>query len=161
MGVQAGLTRCSWAGSDPLYVAYHDTEWGVPQRDPLVLFEFLVLEGAQAGLSWSTILRKRDGYRAAFAGFDPLAVAAFTDDDVARCMADAGIVRNRQKVDAAIHNAAAVVALAIVVGVVATSGRRAVPAVAPRPSGWHPDPHDDRLLRFWDGTNWTSHTRPR
>jgi DNA-3-methyladenine glycosylase I len=100
-------SRCGWAGSDPLYVDYHDTEWGVPERDPLVLFEFIVLEGAQAGLSWSTILHKREGYRAAFAGFDPVAVAAFTDDDVERCMADAGIVRNRAKITSAIGNARA------------------------------------------------------
>jgi DNA-3-methyladenine glycosylase I len=101
------LTRCGWAGNDPLYVAYHDTEWGVPQCDPLVLFEFLVLEGAQAGLSWSTILRKREGYRTAFAGFDPVSVAAFSDADVERCMADAGIVRNRAKITSAIGNARA------------------------------------------------------
>jgi DNA-3-methyladenine glycosylase I len=107
LGVQAGLTRCGWAGSDPLYVAYHDLEWGVPRRDERVLFEYLILEGAQAGLSWSTILRKRDGYRAAFAGFDPHAVAAFTDADVERCMADAGIVRNRAKITSAIGNARA------------------------------------------------------
>ncbi len=91
----------------PEYVAYHDLEWGVPQRDPKVLFEFLVLEGAQAGLSWSTILNKRHGYRLAFAGFDPAAVAAFGPDDVERCLADPGIVRNRAKVNATIGNARA------------------------------------------------------
>ena len=111
LGVQAGVTapqRCPWAaGAKPLDIAYHDTEWGVPRRDPTTLFEFLVLEGAQAGLSWSTILAKRDGYRAAFAGFDPVAVAAFTDDDVARCLADPGIVRNRAKIAAAVDNARA------------------------------------------------------
>ena len=100
-------TRCGWPGSDPRYVAYHDEEWGVPKRDPLVLFELLILEGAQAGLSWSTILNKRDGYRAAFAGFDPVAVAAFTEGDVERCLADPGIVRNRAKITAAIGNARA------------------------------------------------------
>ncbi len=100
-------TRCGWAGSDAVYVAYHDEEWGVPQRDPRVLFEYLILEGAQAGLSWSTILNKRAGYRAAFAGFDPAVVAAFSDDDVERCMADAGIVRNRAKITSTIGNARA------------------------------------------------------
>lgn len=99
--------RCAWAGSDPLYVAYHDDEWGVPIRDPHRLFELLCLEGAQAGLAWITILRKRDGYRRAFDGFDPHRVAAYTDADRARLMADAGIVRNRAKIDACIGNARA------------------------------------------------------
>jgi DNA-3-methyladenine glycosylase I len=103
--------RCSWATSDPLYVAYHDTEWGVPLHDPRQLFELLCLEGAQAGLSWITILRKRDGYRAAFDGFDPTRVAAYTDADRARLMADAGIVRNRAKIAAFIGNAQAWLAL--------------------------------------------------
>ena len=102
--------RCGWAGSDPLYVAYHDTEWGVPIRDPRRLFELLCLEGAQAGLAWITILRKRDGYRAAFDGFDPERMAAYTDDDRRRLLADAGIVRNRAKVDAFIGNARAYLA---------------------------------------------------
>ena len=102
-----GKLRCSWGESDPDYVAYHDTEWGVPARDPRRLFEFVLLEGAQAGLSWITILRKRDAYRAAFAGFDPVQIAAFDDDDIARCLADAGIVRNRAKVNAAVGNARA------------------------------------------------------
>jgi DNA-3-methyladenine glycosylase I len=106
------IPRCAWAGGpDPLYLAYHDTEWGVPVRDERHLFELLVLEGAQAGLSWSTILHKRDGYRGAFAGFDPAAVAAFGDADVARLLGDAGIVRNRAKVTAAIDNARATIAL--------------------------------------------------
>ena len=104
----SGVTRCDWAGSDPLYVAYHDDEWGVPLRDPHRLFELLCLEGAQAGLAWITILRKRDGYRAAFGGFDPVQMAAYTDADRERLMADAGIVRNRAKVDAFIGNARAV-----------------------------------------------------
>lgn len=100
--------RCSWAGGDDdLMATYHDEVWGVPQRDPDVLFEFLILEGAQAGLSWRTILSKQEGYRRAFAGFDPAAVAAFDDDDVARLLADPGIVRNRAKVGAAIGNAKA------------------------------------------------------
>jgi DNA-3-methyladenine glycosylase I len=98
--------RCPWV--DHLkadYVAYHDVEWGVPVHDDRLHFEFLVLEGAQAGLSWYTILRKRDAYRRAFAGFDPEKVARFTDADHAALMADAGIVRNRQKISAAIENA--------------------------------------------------------
>jgi DNA-3-methyladenine glycosylase I len=106
-----GRPRCSWGESSPQYVAYHDTEWGVPERDPRRLFEFVLLEGAQAGLSWSTILNKRDGYARCFAGFDPVRVAAFDDDDVARCLADPGIVRNRAKVAAAIGNARAWLAL--------------------------------------------------
>ena len=101
------MSRCGWAGDDPLYVEYHDTEWGVPEREPRRLFEFVILEGAQAGLSWSTILRKRAGYARCFAGFDPEVVAAFGPDDEARCLADAGIVRNRAKVAAAVGNARA------------------------------------------------------
>lgn len=101
--------RCAWVPeNDPLYVAYHDEEWGVPSRDERHLFEMLVLEGAQAGLSWSTILRKRDGYRKAFAGFDAGKVARFGPADVERLMADAGIVRNRLKIESAIANAKAV-----------------------------------------------------
>ena len=104
--------RCAWgSGPDPMYRAYHDEEWGVPVRDERHLFELLVLEGAQAGLSWSTILHKRDGYRRAFAGFDVAAVAAFGDADTARLLADPGIVRNRLKVSSAIDNARATVAL--------------------------------------------------
>ena len=99
--------RCGWEGTDTLYVEYHDIEWGVPERGPRRLFELLILEGAQAGLSWSTILRKRDGYRRAFAGFDPALVARFGDEDVARCLADPGIVRNRAKVAATVGNARA------------------------------------------------------
>ncbi len=102
------VTRCDWAGTDPPYIAYHDDEWGVPIRDPHRLFELLCLEGAQAGLAWITILRKRDGYRAAFDGFDPVRMAAYTDADPERLMADAGIVRNRAKIDAFIGNARAV-----------------------------------------------------
>lgn len=107
-----GRPRCGWGNwADPLYLRYHDEEWGAPSRDRTHLFEMLVLEGAQAGLSWSTILRKRDGYRAAFAGFVPEHVAAFTPDDVARLMRDSGIVRNRAKIESAIDNARAVLAL--------------------------------------------------
>src|SRR5438105_9651312 len=103
----AELTRCPWAGTDPLMVAYHDEEWGVPLHDDTKLFELLTLEGAQAGLSWSTILRRRDAYRDAFAGFDIERVAAFTDADVARLLEQSGIVRNRQKVVSTVGNARA------------------------------------------------------
>ncbi|MDP3873027.1 MAG: DNA-3-methyladenine glycosylase I [Methyloversatilis sp.] len=103
--------RCSWCGQDPLYVAYHDTEWGVPVRDEAALFERLILEGAQAGLAWITILRKREGYRRAFENFDAERIARYGDEDRARLMADAGIVRNRLKIDATIGNARALLAL--------------------------------------------------
>lgn len=99
------LQRCTWVGSDPLYQVYHDQEWGVPCRDDTKLFEFLVLESAQAGLSWITILRKRDNYRRAFADFDAQRVARFNHSSVARLMKDSGIVRNRLKIEAAISNA--------------------------------------------------------
>jgi len=105
--VSGETSRCDWAGSDPLYITYHDTEWGVPLHDDRLLFEFLVLEGAQAGLSWLTILRKRDNYRRAFADFVPEKVARFDQRKIARLLADAGIVRNRQKIEAAIANARA------------------------------------------------------
>jgi len=105
------VRRCWWAGpeapSDRLMAAYHDDEWGVPVDDDIELFERLILECFQAGLSWSTILNKREGFRAAFRGFDPAVVARFDDGDRARLMADAGIVRNRAKIDAAVGNAAA------------------------------------------------------
>lgn len=104
-------SRCPWCGTDPLYVAYHDQEWGLPVHDDRRLFEFLVLEGAQAGLAWITILRKREGYRRAFAGFDPARVAAFGEADVARLLADPGIVRNRAKIASAIANARAFLAV--------------------------------------------------
>ena len=106
-----GLRRPPWAARDPLLREYYDTEWGMPVRDEAGLYERLVLEGFQSGLSWVTILRKRPAFREAFAGFDPDAVAAFGEDDIARLMADARIVRNRRKIDAAIANARAVVAL--------------------------------------------------
>lgn len=99
------LPRCGWVGGDPLYRTYHDREWGVPVHDDRRLFEFLILEGAQAGLSWITILRKRDAYRAAFAGFDPKAVAGFDGAKIAELLANPGIVRNRLKVESAITNA--------------------------------------------------------
>jgi DNA-3-methyladenine glycosylase I len=103
------VTRCAWAvGSSPHMIEYHDEEWGVPSHDDVFLYEHLVLEGAQAGLSWSTILNKREGYRKAFAGFEPAKVAAFTARDVERLVADPGIVRNRMKIESAIANAEAV-----------------------------------------------------
>jgi DNA-3-methyladenine glycosylase I len=101
------IPRCGWAGNDPLYVAYHDEEWGVPVHDDRTLFEFLILEGAQAGLSWSTILKKRENYRSAFDGFDPQKVAGYGDEKVAELLANPGIVRNRLKIAAAITNARA------------------------------------------------------
>jgi DNA-3-methyladenine glycosylase I len=99
------LTRCAWAGTDPLYVAYHDQEWGVPVHDDRLLFEFLILEGAQAGLSWATILRKRENYRLAFDNFVPALVARYDDHKVADLLANPGIVRNRLKIASAIQNA--------------------------------------------------------
>jgi DNA-3-methyladenine glycosylase I len=100
------MQRCEWAGREP-NIAYHDTEWGVPVFDDRVLFEFITLEGAQAGLSWETILNKRAAYRDAFCGFDPAGVAAFTPADVERLLQNPGIVRNRLKVESTISNAAA------------------------------------------------------
>lgn len=97
--------RCEWCGSDPLYVAYHDEEWGIPIYDDLVLFEFLILEGAQAGLSWLTILKKRENYRKAFHAFDCERIANYTEADVSRLLADSGIVRNRLKIESTIKNA--------------------------------------------------------
>jgi len=99
------LMRCPWAGDDARMIAYHDEEWGAPLHDDRLLFEFLVLEGMQAGLSWSTILYKRENFRKAFHGFDPAKVARYAAKDVKRLLADAGIVRNRLKIEAAIHNA--------------------------------------------------------
>src|SRR5438874_13748709 len=101
------LRRCAWAGSDPAMIAYHDEEWGRPVHDDRVLFEFLTLEGAQAGLSWSTILRKREGYRKAFAGFDPRKVARFDKTRIEQLMQNEGIVRNRLKIESTITNAQA------------------------------------------------------
>jgi DNA-3-methyladenine glycosylase I len=106
-----GTIRCWWCADDPLYVAYHDHEWGIPVHDDRRLFEKLCLEGFQAGLSWLTILRKRPAFRAAFAGFDPERVARFTDADVTRLLGDAGIVRHRRKIEATITNARAYAAL--------------------------------------------------
>ena len=108
--------RCPWAGNAATMIAYHDTEWGVPVHDDRRLFEFLVLEGAQAGLSWSTILNKRQGYRTAFAGFDIARVARFDEEDVAKLMSDPNIVRNRLKITSAIGNAQAALAVQREVG---------------------------------------------
>ena len=101
----SSLNRCAWCGTDPVYVAYHDTEWGVPEHDARALWEKLVLDGFQAGLSWITILKKREAFRAAFGGFDPAIVARYGDAERARLMADAGIVRSGAKIDATIRGA--------------------------------------------------------
>ena len=105
--ISAAASRCAWCGTDPLYVAYHDTEWGVPLHDDHRLFEFLILDGAQAGLSWITILRKRENYRRAFHDFDAERIAKYGARDVTRLLADPGIVRNRLKINSAIRNARA------------------------------------------------------
>ncbi len=102
---ETGMKRCGWCGTDPLYIRYHDEEWGREVRDERTLFEFLVLESAQAGLNWLTILRRREHYRAAFSNFDPVQVAHYTDQDVECLMQNPGIIRNRKKVEAAIENA--------------------------------------------------------
>lgn len=99
------VNRCPWCGRDPLYLSYHDDEWGLPSHDDRHLFEMLILEGAQAGLSWLTILKKRENYRNAFHSFDPEKIAVYSEPDIQRLMADAGIVRNRLKIEAAIKNA--------------------------------------------------------
>lgn len=104
--------RCRWAGSDPLLCAYHDAEWGVPERDGRALWEKLVLDGFQAGLAWITVLRKRDAFRRAFAGFDPAVVAGFGEADVMRLLGDAGIIRSRAKIEAAVASARAYLAMA-------------------------------------------------
>ena len=99
------MARCAWCGTDPLYVAYHDDEWGVPERDPRALWEMLMLEAFQAGLSWITILRKRDAFRRVFAGFDPVLIAGWGEAEVLRGLADPGIVRHRGKIEATIRGA--------------------------------------------------------
>ena len=99
------IKRCTWAGTDPLYIKYHDEEWGKEIHEDKILFEFLILESAQAGLSWITILRRREGYRKAFANFDVYKVAAFTVEDVERLMQDTGVIRNRAKIESAVSNA--------------------------------------------------------
>jgi len=102
-----GVTRCAWCGTDPLYVAYHDSEWGVPEHDDRALFEKLILDGFQAGLAWITILRKREGFRAAFDGFNPEIVARYTPEKIEALMLDPGIVRNRSKIVSTIRSAQA------------------------------------------------------
>jgi len=106
-----GCPRCWWAGHDPVYVTYHDTEWGVPEHDGRALYEKLILDGFQAGLSWITILRRREGFRRAFNGFDPEAIARFTETDVERLMGDTGIIRNRAKIVGTIAGAKAFLAI--------------------------------------------------
>lgn len=106
--VMSELKRCSWCGNDPLYVKYHDEEWGVPVRNDQAIFEFLILETFQAGLSWITVLRKRENFRRAFAGFNVEAIARFTEEDIQRLMLDVGIIRNQLKIRAAVSNAQAV-----------------------------------------------------
>jgi DNA-3-methyladenine glycosylase I len=138
MTPDAPLPRCAWAGADgprpdPLMTAYHDTEWGVPVADDGELFERLVLETFQAGLSWSTILRKREGFRAAFDGFDPALVAAYGGRERERLMADAGIVRNAAKIDATIGNAAAFLAVVAELGSFAAYLASVVPPRGPLP----------------------------
>ena len=105
------MERCPWCGTDPLYVRYHDEEWGVPVHDDRRHFEFLILESAQAGLSWLTILRRRENYRRAYAGFDPEAVARYGETEIGRLMADSGIIRNRRKIEASVGNARAFLAV--------------------------------------------------
>ena len=104
-------TRCPWCGDDPMYVEYHDTEWGVPVHEERRHFEFVLLEGAQAGLSWITILKRREGYRRSFAGFDPETVARFGEEEVQRLKTDTGIIRNERKIRAAVGNARAFLAV--------------------------------------------------
>ncbi len=103
------MNRCKWCGSDPLYIAYHDDEWGIPVHNDRLLFEFLILEGAQAGLSWLTILKKRENYRKAFQNFDCETIANYSQHDVDRLLSDSGIVRNRLKIESAIKNAQGVI----------------------------------------------------
>jgi DNA-3-methyladenine glycosylase I len=105
--VNGAFNRCPWPGTDPLYVAYHDEEWGVPVREDATLFEFLLLEGAQAGLSWITVLRKREAYRSAFDGFDPEIIAGYDERKIGELMRNEGIIRNKRKIEGAVKNARA------------------------------------------------------
>ena len=107
MGTETNLARCPWCGTDPLYVDYHDREWGQPERDPKRLFELLILESFQAGLAWITILRKREGFRAAFQGFDPTIIATWGETEITRLLSDSAIVRHRGKIEGAIRGAQA------------------------------------------------------
>jgi DNA-3-methyladenine glycosylase I len=137
-----GLTRCPWPGEDPLYIAYHDTEWGVPEYDDRALYEKLILDGFQAGLSWITILRKRDNFRRAFDDFRPEKIARYNASKVHALMNDAGIVRNRAKIEAAIGNARA--ALTLPGGLAAlvwnyAGGRERAPATLADVPSWTPE----------------------
>ncbi|WP_196259483.1 DNA-3-methyladenine glycosylase I [Pelagibacterium limicola] len=140
-------TPCPWAGSDPLYIAYHDNEWGRPVADDARLFEKLCLEGFQSGLSWITILRKRENFRAAFAGFDIAKVAAFGEGDITRLLADAGIVRHRGKIESTINNARRALALRYEFGSLAAYFWRFEP---------HPDARPDDLS--WEALRKIAHT---
>ncbi len=128
------VVRCWWCGTDPLYVRYHDDEWGHEVVDDVRLFEKLCLEGFQSGLAWITILRKRESFRAAFAGFDPVSVATFDDADVARLLADAGIVRHRGKIESTINNARRVLGLQAEFGSLLAYVRRFQPDVHDQPT---------------------------
>ncbi len=127
--------RCAWCGSDPLYIAYHDNQWGVPAHDDRHLFEMLILEGAQAGLSWLTILKKRENYRRAFQDFDPARIAAFSQDEIQGLLQDSGIVRNRLKIEAAVRNARGTLAIIEEYGSLAAFLWRYVDNV-PRQNAW-------------------------
>jgi DNA-3-methyladenine glycosylase I len=129
-----GVVRCWWPGSDPLYLHYHDAEWGRPVADDNRLFEKLILEGFQSGLSWLTILRKRDNFRTAFAGFDIAEVAAFGELEIARCLADPGIVRHRGKIESAVNNARRALELRGEAGSLAAFIWRFEPAPEERPA---------------------------
>jgi DNA-3-methyladenine glycosylase I len=129
-------TRCAWCGSDPLYRAYHDEEWGLPVHDDRLLFEFLILEGAQAGLSWLTVLKKRESYRQAFHGFDFERVARYTPEDVARLLENPGIIRNRLKVESAIRNARGVMGICKEYGSLDAFLWRYVDGI-PKRNAWH------------------------
>ena len=142
-----GALRCPWALSAPEYLAYHDEEWGRPVRGDAAIFERLCLEAFQSGLSWLTILRKRENFRAAFAGFDAAAVARFGDQDVARLMADSGIVRNRAKINAVITNARAAVGLTG--GLTALVWKYAAQATPPRRARWPTCRPPPRRPRRW------------
>lgn len=142
-----GFVRCWWCGGDPLYVAYHDHEWGVPVRDEHRLFEKLCLEGFQAGLSWLTILRKRPAFRAAFAGFDPVRIAQYTDHDVARLLTDPSIVRHRGKIEATIANARAYATLVEQEGSLAAFVWRYAEPSGPAPRGPEDLPSDTPASR--------------
>lgn len=127
--------RCEWCGTDPLYIAYHDDEWGVPLHDDRLLFEFLILEGAQAGLSWLTILKKRENYRKAFHAFDCERIARYAEADVARLLADSGIVRNRLKIASAIKNARGILEIQAEYGSLDSYLWRYVDGI-PKQNGW-------------------------